>query len=82
MARLQAEDQQIVAGPMSRWEVESYSPAPSPSWPSPSECEFNLNPCRLLGVDFGAPLHCLVIAGQVHVVEEEMVACYRLKEGA
>ena len=33
---------------------------------------------QLVDVDFGAPLHCLVIAGQVHVTEEEMIACYRI----
>ena len=49
ISRLQADDQQLVAGPMA----------------------------ELLAEDFGAPLHCLVIAGQVHVCEEEMVACYR-----
>lgn len=49
ISRLQADDQQLVAGPMAELLVE----------------------------DFGAPLHCLVIAGQVHVCEEEMVACYR-----
>lgn len=32
---------------------------------------------ELLGVDFGAPLHCLVIAGSVHVVEEEILGYYR-----
>jgi hypothetical protein len=31
----------------------------------------------LVNVDFGPPLHCLVIAGAVHVVEEEMLAHYR-----
>ena len=46
ISRLQADDQQLVAGPMR----------------------------KLLDVDFGAPLHCLVIAGDVHVVEEETVA--------
>jgi diphthine synthase len=50
VSRLQAEDQKIVAGPMS----------------------------KLGEVDFGAPLHSLVIAGNVHVVEEEMIQCYRM----
>jgi diphthine synthase len=36
---------------------------------------------ELAKVDFGAPLHCLVIAGAVHVVEEEMLACYRVNGG-
>lgn len=49
VSRLQAEDQMIVAGPMS----------------------------KLKEVDFGAPLHSLVIAGSVHVVEEEMIQCYK-----
>ena len=31
----------------------------------------------LLCQDFGPPLHCLIIAGQVHVTEEEMLAFYR-----
>ncbi|KAG1655456.1 hypothetical protein FOA52_008848 [Chlamydomonas sp. UWO 241] len=35
---------------------------------------------RLLGVDFGAPLHCLVIAGEVHETEKDMVAPYMLQE--
>ena len=33
---------------------------------------------ELLTADFGPPLHCLVIAGSVHVVEEEMLAHYRV----
>lgn len=32
---------------------------------------------ELQGIDFGAPLHSLVIAGSVHVTEEEMLECYR-----
>lgn len=31
--------------------------------------------------DFGAPLHCLVITGQTHPVEEEMLDFYRPKSG-
>ncbi|CAB4296181.1 unnamed protein product [Prunus armeniaca] len=31
-------------------------------------------------VDFGAPLHCLVIVGKTHPVEEEMLDFYRLKK--
>lgn len=34
---------------------------------------------QLLKVDFGAPLHCLVIAGKTHPVEEEMLDFYKLK---
>ncbi|KXZ46288.1 hypothetical protein GPECTOR_45g158 [Gonium pectorale] len=34
-----------------------------------------------LQVDFGPPLHCLVLAGDVHVTEEEMLAFYRIREG-
>ncbi|XP_057977512.1 probable diphthine methyl ester synthase [Malania oleifera] len=34
---------------------------------------------QLLVVDFGAPLHCLVIVGQTHPVEEEMLSFYALK---
>lgn len=30
-------------------------------------------------VDFGAPLHCLVITGHTHPVEEEMLDFYRLE---
>jgi len=33
---------------------------------------------QLLDVDFGPPLHCLIIAGSVHVVEEEILGYYRL----
>lgn len=32
---------------------------------------------ELKQIDFGAPLHSLVIAGNVHVNEEEMIECYR-----
>ncbi|CAB4266780.1 unnamed protein product [Prunus armeniaca] len=31
-------------------------------------------------VDFGAPLHCLVIAGKTHPVEEEMLDCYKINK--
>lgn len=34
---------------------------------------------QLLEVDFGAPLHCLVIVGKTHPVEEEMLDFYKLK---
>ncbi|XP_031403427.1 probable diphthine methyl ester synthase [Punica granatum] len=37
---------------------------------------------QLLNVDFGAPLHCLVIAGETHPLEQEMLEFYRLKEGS
>jgi len=30
-------------------------------------------------IDFGAPLHCLVIAGKTHPVEEEMLDFYRCR---
>ncbi|KAG2487491.1 hypothetical protein HYH03_013910 [Edaphochlamys debaryana] len=50
IARLQADDQQIVAGTLA----------------------------QLQEVDFGAPLHCLVLAGDVHVTEGEMLAAYML----
>ncbi|CAI0382740.1 unnamed protein product [Linum tenue] len=33
---------------------------------------------QLLSVDFGSPLHCLVITGQTHPLEEEMLNIYRL----
>lgn len=33
----------------------------------------------LLDVDFGAPLHCLVIVGETHPVEEEMLEFYKVK---
>ncbi|KAL7161255.1 hypothetical protein ACSBR2_041827 [Camellia fascicularis] len=33
---------------------------------------------QLLSVDFGAPLHCLVIVGETHPVEEEMLGFYTL----
>lgn len=32
----------------------------------------------LLTVDFGAPLHCLVIVGETHPVEEEMLEFYKI----
>ncbi|CAA3020442.1 probable diphthine methyl ester synthase [Olea europaea subsp. europaea] len=31
---------------------------------------------QLLTIDFGPPLHCLVIVGNVHPVEEEMLEFY------
>ncbi|KAI0513897.1 hypothetical protein KFK09_009929 [Dendrobium nobile] len=34
---------------------------------------------ELLDVDFGAPLHCLVIVGHTHPVEEEMLEFYSVK---
>ncbi|KAJ6851604.1 putative diphthine methyl ester synthase [Iris pallida] len=34
---------------------------------------------ELLEVDFGAPLHCLVIVGETHPVEEEMLEFYAIK---
>jgi diphthine synthase len=34
---------------------------------------------QLLAVDFGAPLHCLVIGGTTHPIEEEMLNMYKLK---
>lgn len=34
---------------------------------------------QLLAVDFGAPLHCLVIVGTTHPIEEEMLNVYKLK---
>ncbi|EFJ45810.1 hypothetical protein VOLCADRAFT_109194 [Volvox carteri f. nagariensis] len=50
IARLQADDQQIVAGTLE----------------------------QLLEVDFGAPLHCLVLAGDLHVTEREMLEFYMM----
>lgn len=35
---------------------------------------------QLQMVDFGPPLHCLVVVGKTHPVEEEMLDFYRLKE--
>ncbi|XP_009335184.1 probable diphthine methyl ester synthase [Pyrus x bretschneideri] len=35
---------------------------------------------QLQSVDFGAPLHCLVIVGKTHPVEEEMLDFYRHSE--
>ncbi|GMN35763.1 hypothetical protein TIFTF001_005513 [Ficus carica] len=34
---------------------------------------------ELQSVDFGAPLHCLVITGNTHPVEEEMLDFYRIR---
>ncbi|PNW83255.1 hypothetical protein CHLRE_05g233300v5 [Chlamydomonas reinhardtii] len=53
IARLQADDQQIVAGTLA----------------------------QLLEVDFGLPLHSLVLAGEVHVTEQEMLQHYRAGRG-
>ncbi|XP_010556444.1 PREDICTED: probable diphthine methyl ester synthase [Tarenaya hassleriana] len=33
---------------------------------------------QLKNIDFGAPLHCLVIVGQTHPVEEEMLEFYKV----
>ncbi|GKU93967.1 hypothetical protein SLEP1_g7515 [Rubroshorea leprosula] len=33
---------------------------------------------QLLTVDFGKPLHCLVIVGKTHPVEDEMLEFYRI----
>jgi hypothetical protein len=32
-------------------------------------------------VDFGAPLHCLVLAGDLHITEQEMLEFYMLQKG-
>lgn len=37
---------------------------------------------QLLDVDFGPPLHCLIIAGDVHVIEEEILQFYRVGAAA
>ncbi|CAM6126297.1 unnamed protein product [Calypogeia fissa] len=34
---------------------------------------------ELHDVDFGTPLHCLVITGSVHVMEEEMLNFFKVK---
>ncbi|XP_040378607.1 probable diphthine methyl ester synthase [Oryza brachyantha] len=34
---------------------------------------------KLLDVDFGLPLHCLIIVGETHPVEEEMIEFYMIK---
>ncbi|KAK3147225.1 hypothetical protein QOZ80_3BG0279690 [Eleusine coracana subsp. coracana] len=34
---------------------------------------------RLLDVDFGPPLHCLIIVGKTHPLEEEMIEFYMIK---
>ncbi|WJX42249.1 diphthine methyl ester synthase [Trifolium repens] len=34
---------------------------------------------QLLSIDFGAPLHCLVITGKTHPLEEEMLDFYRCR---
>ncbi len=33
---------------------------------------------ELAKVDFGPPLHSLILAGETHVVEEELLAHFRL----
>ena len=35
---------------------------------------------ELLTVDFGPPLHCLVIAGETHPVEQEMLSFFAVKQ--
>lgn len=35
---------------------------------------------QLLTADFGEPLHCLVIAGDVHPLEEEMLKQFRVEQ--
>lgn len=35
---------------------------------------------ELLTVDFGSPLHCLVIAGETHPVEQEMLSFFAVKQ--
>ena len=52
VARVGADSQKIVAGPMK----------------------------SLLDVDFGAPLHSLIIAGQTHAIEDEILELYKVKE--
>ncbi|KDP32139.1 hypothetical protein JCGZ_12600 [Jatropha curcas] len=37
---------------------------------------------ELLAVDFGAPLHCLVIVGKTHPLEEEMLDAYKHGRGS
>ncbi|ONL98164.1 putative diphthine methyl ester synthase [Zea mays] len=34
---------------------------------------------KLLDVDFGPPLHCLIIVGETHPLEEEMLEFYMIK---
>lgn len=34
---------------------------------------------ELQHIDFGPPLHSLIIAGSVHTTEEEMLECYRVQ---
>lgn len=34
---------------------------------------------QLLMVDFGKPLHCLVMVGQTHPVEDEMLEFYKIR---
>ena len=34
---------------------------------------------QLQTIDFGTPLHCLVIVGKTHPVEEEMLDFYKLR---
>lgn len=34
---------------------------------------------KLLDVDFGPPLHCLIIVGETHPVEEEMIEFHMIK---
>ena len=45
-------------------------------WPAPA-CRLPAGTlAQLQSVDFGAPLHSLVIAGEVHDMEQEMLACF------
>ena len=34
---------------------------------------------ELLDVDFGAPLHCLIVVGETHPLEQEMLEFYMMK---
>lgn len=36
---------------------------------------------ELATVDFGAPLHCMVICGELHPCETELLAFFKAKEG-
>jgi len=33
---------------------------------------------KLLDIDFGPPLHCLIIVGETHPLEEEMLEFYKM----
>ncbi len=61
---------------LSIWCCDPYCPSARALLPA----RFTAPPRPCPQVDFGAPLHCLVLAGEVHVTEQEMLAAYMVGE--